>query len=95
MSDCVCHAIRAVDTASFSNPFSNFDSSKTFAPSTSTSTALPSFPKASNLNNNQINNGGDEYTTKMAKLNSSFLRWMDVQIVDKPLAVWKGAVQVI
>ena len=85
------------ETATFSNPFSNFDASKTFAPSTSisTSTALPSFPKASNLNNNQINTVGDEYTTKMAKLNNSFLRWMDVQIVDKPLAVWKGAVQVI
>lgn len=35
-----------------------------------------------------------EYKSKMKKLNASMLKWMDYQIIEHPLSIWKDGLKV-
>ena len=45
-------------------------------------------------NNNNNNIQSDEYTRKMKKLNNSIATWMDKQMAEQPLSIWKDGLAV-
>ncbi len=46
-----------------------------------------------NSNNSNDNNNESEYKKKIKKLNQSILSWMEKQIVDHPISVWKDGIK--
>lgn len=53
-----------------------------------------SFPTNSSSSANSLSLES-EYKKKMRKLNTSILSWMDRQIIDHPLSIWKDGMKVI
>ena len=64
--------------------------------------ATVSFPEAIRSNETSLENRiklppstESDFVVKMKKLNSSVLSWMNRQIVDQPLSIWKDGLKVV
>lgn len=91
--------------AAASNPFKGFDKLTTPAPTASsvsfptvavTNPSIAPVAAASSsvpTSSNGSSNGTSEYVKKMKKLNESFLRWVERQVKENPVAIWKDGVK--